>query len=226
MNQSQLQATLKQMGCYAGAVDGAIGPVSRAAIIGALTSKTAAPLTQLDYAESGERLGVDPRAIKAVVAVESGKTGFGPAKLPLVLAEPHIFSRLTDHQYDAKYPAISYRKWDKTKYPKDQASRWDQITRMVSLDVDAGFSSASYGRFQLMGFNHKLCGYADPWSMVLAHSRDEEAHLMAFEQFIINTGLLPALKARNWAKFAKGYNGASYAVNKYDQRLAAAFAAG
>ena len=31
------------------------------------------------------------------------------------------------------------------------------------------------------------------------------------------------LRNLNWAAFAKGYNGASYKVNKYDEKLATAY---
>jgi hypothetical protein len=37
-------------------------------------------------------------------------------------------------------------------------------------------------------------------------------------------GLMPAIRARNWAAFARGYNGPAYAKNRYDQKLAVAYA--
>jgi hypothetical protein len=37
-------------------------------------------------------------------------------------------------------------------------------------------------------------------------------------------GLVPALKARDWRRVARGYNGPRFAENKYDQKLVAAFA--
>ena len=36
--------------------------------------------------------------------------------------------------------------------------------------------------------------------------------------------MLPALQNRNWADFAKRYNGPAYAQNKYDEKLAKAYA--
>jgi len=32
------------------------------------------------------------------------------------------------------------------------------------------------------------------------------------------------LRAKNWAKFAQGYNGSQFAANKYDLKLANAYA--
>ncbi len=39
-----------------------------------------------------------------------------------------------------------------------------------------------------------------------------------------NKALLAALKARKWSAFARGYNGAAYAENLYDVKLARAYA--
>lgn len=223
MNHKELQERLRDRGVYSGPIDGKVGPITRAGIIVAMTSPTARPLDAADYAQSAERLNVDVRAIKAVVKVEAGKSGFGASKLPLILAEPHVFSRLTKHRYDASHPTLSYRSWDKSKYPAKQPDRWDQLTRMVGVNVDAGFSSASYGLFQIMGFHYEVCGFKSPYDMVAAHAVDEAEQLKAFEKFITKSGLLPHLRNRDWAKFARGYNGSGYAANKYDTRLAAAY---
>ena len=222
MNHVSLQALMRKSGHYTGELDGLFGPASRAAVVAMLTSSDPKPLTSQHYRASAKRLGVETRAIKAVVAVESGKSGFHLGK-PLILPEPHLFSRATKGRFDASHPQYSYPKWDRTKYPKTQAERYEQLSRMIGLDVDAGFASASYGRFQIIGQNHKACGYNDPMQHALAHACDEEAQLVAFEQFVINTGLLSALRRKDWAAFAKGYNGPAYAKNKYDQRMAAAY---
>ncbi len=217
-----LQIALRKLGVYAGRLDGQLGPQSRAAIVTALTARSTTPLTLNDYALSAERLGVEPAAIRAVVQVESGGAGFSNGR-PLILPEPHWFSRLTKGRYDATHPTLSYPGWDKTKYPRTQDDRWDQLTRMIALDPDAGFASASYGKFQVMGFNHIACGFSSSMEFALAHGTDEECQLFAFEQFLHSKGLVQHLRALNWAKFAHGYNGPAYAANKYDQRMAAAY---
>jgi hypothetical protein len=42
--------------------------------------------------------------------------------------------------------------------------------------------------------------------------------------FLKGSGLLPALRSLDWAAFAKGYNGPGYSANKYDRKLAKAYA--
>ena len=51
----------------------------------------------------------------------------------------------------------------------------------------------------------------------------EGAQLECFVNLITKWGLAPALRSRDWAKFARVYNGAGYAANKYDDKLAAAY---
>ncbi len=43
-------------------------------------------------------------------------------------------------------------------------------------------------------------------------------------RFIKANHLDDEIRAHNWAAFARGYNGAAYAKNAYDKKLAAAFA--
>ena len=47
--------------------------------------------------------------------------------------------------------------------------------------------------------------------------------LALFVKFVSRPPYLPALRAHNWAAFAKAYNGPGYAQNKYDSKLAAAY---
>ena len=46
---------------------------------------------------------------------------------------------------------------------------------------------------------------------------------MLFANYIRNTGLLKYLKNKNWAAFARIYNGPSYAARRYHTRLASAY---
>ena len=48
-------------------------------------------------------------------------------------------------------------------------------------------------------------------------------HLRGFLGYIITNHMQNTLVNHNWAGFARGYNGAGYAVNNYDQNIAAAY---
>jgi hypothetical protein len=50
-----------------------------------------------------------------------------------------------------------------------------------------------------------------------------DGHLNAFIGFVQGNRLDKALRNKDWATFARGYNGSSYAVNRYDEKMEAAY---
>jgi len=222
MNHLELQNRLIGLG-YDLIADGKFGPKSRAALLQSFTDGRDTKLTEKDVSDAADSLGVNNAKIWTVWDVEAAAKPFVDG-LPVVLYEPHIFSRLTKHKYDESYPTLSSRAWNRKLYAGSQKGRWDQIMRATSLDVDAGLSAASYGGFQILGANYKVCGYPTPFDFVHAQSDSERMQLLAFVDFVKGNKLDKHLQAGNWAAFAKGYNGPAYAANKYDQKLAAAYA--
>lgn len=186
---------------------------------------SSSPLTLLpaDYTDAAEALSCDVAAIHAVDAVESNGHGFAADGRPIILYEPHVFSRLTAHRFDAGYGGVSYPKWGSKPYPTDQKARWDQLLYAAKLDHDAAYKSASFGRFQIMGFNHAACGFASVDTFVAAMATGERAHLMAFVQFVLSSHLDDELRGHEWAAFAERYNGPGQ-VPAYSAKLAAAYA--
>jgi peptidoglycan hydrolase-like protein with peptidoglycan-binding domain len=54
-------------------------------------------------------------------------------------------------------------------------------------------------------------------------SESEDQQVAAMADFLISSRLNVSLQAHDWASFARGYNGANYAINRYDTRLNAEF---
>ena len=223
MNHKQLQQRLAALGHYDGAIDGIFGPKSKGAVIAALTNGPDYPLTDHDVAHAAASLGVDPAKVWAVYEVESSGSPFIDGR-PTILFEPHRFAKATGQRYNASHPNLSSRFWNKALYPRGQAARYQQLVDAVALDVDAGFASASYGGFQILGENYAVCDAADPWSFAWRQAQTEGDQLYAFTLFVEGNGLKGALQRGDWAGFAKGYNGTAFRANKYDERLAAAYA--
>lgn len=199
------------------------GARMRAAVHDELTKGPDHALTQFDVDQAAAMLGVDGPKVWAVYEVESSGSAFFAGR-PTILFEPHRFSRSTGHRYDRSHPHISSRAWNKKLYPGSQAGRWTQLLDAVALDVDAGFASASYGGFQILGENYAVCGAHDPWSFAWRQSQTEGDQLEAFVRFVEGNGLTRALQRGDWAAFARGYNGTAYRLNKYDEKLAPAYA--
>ena len=175
-------------------------------------------LTEEDYKQASKFLNCEVACIKAVVAVESRGKGFNSDGTPIILFEGHWFWRFTNGRYGRT--SFSYPKWVRTYYNMNQHKR---LQEAVAKDREAGLKSASYGLFQIMGFNYKKAGHSNLQSFINAMYRSEGDQLMAFCHFVKNAGLDDELRDKEWAKFAYGYNGPGFRKNKYDTKLANAY---
>jgi uncharacterized protein (TIGR02594 family) len=181
-------------------------------------------LSESDYASAARQLGVDVAAIKAVAEVEASGSGFLPSGKPKILFEAHIFAQKTDGRYNASHPNISSPHWNRALYGAAGEHQWKRFEEAYRLDPQAAMQAASWGRFQIMGFNHKAAGFNDVQSFVTAMKRSEGEQLKAFASFIeSNPTMHRALKNHDWAAFARAYNGPGYAQNAYDTKMAAAY---
>ena len=179
------------------------------------------PLTEDDYKEAAKKLGCDIAAVKAVSEVESGKHGaFLPSGDPVILFERHKFHKFTNGKYDQTNPGISNRTPGGYGPVSKQHERYQEA---AGLDSDAAIQSCSWGRFQVMGFHWKNLGYPSLKDFVDSMYVSEGNHLDSFVRYVIKNNLAKHLKNKNWAAFAEGYNGKDYKINKYDQKLAAAY---
>lgn len=174
------------------------------------------------YIEAAEDLGCELAAIQAVAEVESRGAPFlsAPDNRPKILYERHIFSRLTGRRFDGNHAEVSNRK---PGGYEGGAAEYPRLEQAIALDRQAALKSASWGKFQIMGFNCKTCGFQDVEDFVEAMCDSEEAHLQAFVGFVQANKLDRALRARDWRAFAKGYNGPNFAKNKYDTKMASAY---
>lgn len=185
-------------------------------------------LTPADFAAAAARLGCVLPAIYAADEVESGGEGFDDNGLLTVLYEPHVFSRETKRRFDDTHGGVSYAKWKTKPYPtgtleERNKANWAKILYAAKLDETAAYRSASYGRFQVMGFNHAVCGFPTVGAFVAAMKTGEAAHLEAFVAYVIGNHLDDELRALAWRPFAAGYNGPG-AADVYAGKLARAFA--
>lgn len=172
-------------------------------------------------------LGVEPAAFRAVIAVEAAGSGFDKAGRPKALFERHHFYKhLKDTPgllANAEAAGLAYPKWGTTPYPKGSDAVYAEIIRACAIEEEAALLSTSWGLGQIMGSNYKLAGCNSVHEMVSEACESEAGQLRQMASFIKKAGLLDELVAKNWAGFAKGYNGPQYAKNQYDQKLAAAY---
>jgi hypothetical protein len=180
-------------------------------------------LTELDYQIAAHELSTGVAEIRTVAHVESKGAGFLPdGQHVTILLERHIFSRETKGRFDKAHPDISNP--IPGGYGAAGLNQWKRFNKAFALDPQAAMKSASWGKWQIMGFNHKACGFETVGEFVDAMKSGEPAQLAAFVSFIkSNRKLLKALQGRRWAAFASIYNGPNYQINAYDTKLAAAY---
>lgn len=185
-------------------------------------------LTDLQLIAVAHEAGIEPAALKAFAEVESAGKGFLPDGRPKILFEGHIFWRqlrqlnIDPNRYAAQNPDIVYQTWSKSKY-KGGAAEYDRLSRAATINKEAAYKSTSWGMFQIMGFNHGLCGYSSVFVFVDAMYSSELEQLKAAVQLLKSMQLVDALQARNWKLVASRYNGPLFASNKYDVRLEQAY---
>lgn len=183
-----------------------------------------------DFTQVAELLGCEPAALKAVQQVETGGRGgfFSPGR-PAILFEGHVFwTQLkkrgsNPEDYVKGNENILYPKWEKGHY-KGGIGEYDRLEQARKINREAADASASWGMFQIMGFNYAACGEESIESFVRSMCESEFKQLLLTANFIKkNSQMLQALQARDWAVFAKCYNGPAYAQNRYDVKLEAAY---
>lgn len=178
-------------------------------------------LSEADFQRAARTLRCEIAGIKAVAEVEARGDGYLASGRPKILFEAHVFSRETRHAYDRTHLDISSPTWNRALY-KGGEKEYERLERAMALDIPAALASASWGRFQVMGFNYQHAGFSSVETFVNAMFESESRHLDAFISFLQATGLATPLREQRWADFARGYNGAGFAANQYDVKLKAA----
>jgi hypothetical protein len=176
-----------------------------------------------DFDRAARRLGCEVAAVQAVAKVESGgRSGFLSDKRPKILFESRWFHKLTDGKFDGSNPDISTPTW--VRNYSGGAGEYKRLAEAVALDREAALKSASWGMFQILGANHASAGFETAEAYVKAQLDSEGAHLDAFVGFVITNKLDDELRDKRWADFARGYNGPGYRQNRYDEKMADAYA--
>lgn len=193
-----------------------------------LKPKHSGALRAEDYEEIAAKLGVEAAAIRAVVEIETGRTrtGFHDEGKPIINFDLPVFRRtaarmkinLARHASSEALQSLKIK-----KYGSQQKAQQARLDAAMAIDSMAAIQSTFWGMFQIGGFNWKLCGAKSPQDFVERMSRSEYDQLELFANFISNSGMLKYLRAKNWAAFAKMYNGPAYASRGYHTRMASAY---
>jgi murein DD-endopeptidase MepM/ murein hydrolase activator NlpD len=216
------------------------------------------------WKDAARKIDCEVAIIKAIAHVESKGNAFwrlnngDGAYIPAILYERHIFSRLTGGKFDKEHPDVSwpvgYRKRSQLGQPDKKmsdgtidaddiyssyATSYLRLLNAFDLDSDAAIMACSWGKFQILGSNHALCGERQIASFIKKMCTSEVDQVDLLAGFIQNKpqvwkdsnnrnlgkeiSLWDAVKAKNWRAIAFNYNGPAYATHHYDSQLEAAY---
>ncbi|MCP2025113.1 hypothetical protein L1276_000253 [Flavobacterium sp. HSC-32F16] len=218
-------------------VDGVVGLKTWSALLaknGNLFSSNSKLLSEQNLIDFSNQFNLELAVVKAVNEVESNGKGFLVDGRPKILFEGHIFwKQLEKRNIDPGIYAnssngnILFESYNR-RYYVGGAEEYNRLEKAASLGADknfrdAAYCSASWGLFQIMGFNAVSIGYESIDEFVAKMNENEGEHLKAFGMFLEKNNLLGILRSKNWASFALKYNGPAYKTNKYDEKLMRAY---
>lgn len=188
-------------------------------------------LTEKDYLEVAEELGVEVAAIKAIVDIEAGRAheGFFQPGKPIInfdLKMYHKFAKKHGVSISAakKKAPVIFAHPNISHYGSYQAAQYARLDAARNINETSALESAFWGMFQIGGFNWKICDCDSVGQFVEIMSQSERAQLELFARLIKKCGMLEYLQKKQWLKFALRYNGPKAKARKYHTRIAAAYA--
>ena len=190
------------------------------------------PISAEAFAAAARDYRLEEACIRAVASVESGGDGFDSQGRPKILFEGHVFWRRLEHYGEdpavlaigneaVLHPTWASRPSD--AYRRDQYERLEEARAVDPTEGDAAaFEACSWGKFQIMGYHWEQLGYGFLGEFLQEMHRDEGAHLEAFMRYVkVNRSrgefLIEHLRRKDWAAFARAYNGPGYRKNRYDE---------
>jgi len=188
------------------------------------------PMSEAGMAAALSAMGLDPVAdlpvLWSVLTVESRGFGFQPDRRPKILFERHIFHRETGGRFAGAAPdlcAPSGGGYIGGAPEYERLGRALALLKAAGVQPEAALRSASWGMGQVMGFNAIAAGFGSAADMVARMCEGEDAQLLAMARFIAANRLNRHLASRDWAAFARGYNGPEFWKNQYDVKLKGAY---
>ncbi|MEA2042269.1 MAG: N-acetylmuramidase domain-containing protein [Bacteroidota bacterium] len=209
------------------------GPVEASKKISVPTSPRAHRATAETYNNFGtllskisHKLGLDPAAAIAVLAVESGGKAYGSEGKVIIRFENHLFHRFwgKNHSkiYNSHFKYSSGQSWKGHYFRKskkdnwesfhgNQKKEWEVFEFAQSLNSSAAHLSTSYGAPQILGTNYKTVGYNSPEELLEYFSKDVRFHVLALFDFF-NPQMVSHIKQKDFTAFARYYNGRGQAA--------------
>lgn len=172
-------------------------------------------------------LRCEPEALMAVSHVEAPRGGFYDDGFPTILFERHKFykhaRRDKREEWSREYPKICNPSPTPRGGYGTLAAQRVKFSQAFALDPDAAMMACSWGAFQELGENYDDYGFDNVGEFVDMMKSGIEGQLEIFVRSIRKRGLVDELQRKDWAGFARNYNGAGYRRFEYDTQMSNAY---
>ena len=182
--------------------------------------------TPEDFRAGAEIIGCDPLMLQAVFNVEAPDGGFRGDGRPTILPEEHKIYRYAD---PAQRKALkraglaSTTRWNKRQYKRfHKISRYEYLEKCLGVAPTAALMGTSWGLGQIMGFNHRKCGYEDVHTFVRDACHSEGRQILQAARFIVATKLDDEFRDKDFEAIERVYNGGGYG-GRYAARMRNAY---
>lgn len=175
------------------------------------------------------RIGVEPAALLAIAEVEAAGRAYAIVdgrKEPLIRFEGHYFDRRLPaaKRSTARDAGLADPKAGAVRNPATQAARWAMLAKAAAIDHKAAHESVSWGLGQVMGAHWEWLGYPGIDALVAEARSGVGGQVSLMARYIDKAGLAATIRRRDWAAFARGYNGPGYKRHGYDRKITEAYA--
>lgn len=186
----------------------------------------------LAIVSAAKAAGIEPAALCAIVEIEAdgGRPFEQDGRTPCFLYERHVAWKEATKAgclQAFRDAGLAIEHWSRSTQYKDQgtsAARLALMARARATDPEVACASASWGLGQTMGFLAGKLGYGSPTAMVEHMTGSVDGQIDGMVREIHSSHLVGPMNAHDWVHVARIYNGAGYAANQYDTRLASAHA--
>lgn len=225
VTQAVLKRLQDKLGITENDADGpCYGPITQSKTLPFINKKY---LSEDDFSRASSKSGLEVNIIKTVTAVEALQFGFYSNGSPVILFERHHFYKQLcnakgiqfANKVAADHPDVCSPSTGGYVGGKRELLR---LHKARTIDEECALLSASYGLFQIMGFNYAQAGYSTVKDYYNSICISEDNQLAAFVNYLLkdkDKSLLNSLKKRDFAAFAKEYNGPAYKKNNYDTKM-------
>jgi hypothetical protein len=173
--------------------------------------------TEDQYNHAAIELSVEVAAIKAIVMQESGGHGYMDNGLPPVRYERKIFHDLaqvklkTSNPFPA-HPNLCFSHSGGYEDKLGPMHQYERLVRATKLDFELALRATSWGGFQIMGDNFRICGCDSVSEFVdrFMSSTDEQMALFISFMKKAKPAATNGLREHDWVKVASNYNGSAW----------------